>query len=107
MSSRDPHPTLSLGDFNAKSKTWYIKDQPTTEETQLDYFTSLYGMKQLIVEPTHILENPSSCIDFIFMNQPNLTMDSGVNPSLHSKFHHQIIYFKLDLKIEYPPPFLE
>ena len=30
-------------------------------------------------------------------------MDSGVCPSLHSKCHDQIIYSKLNLKIEYPP----
>ena len=32
-------------------------------------------------------------------------MDSGVHPKLHSKCHHQIIYSKLNLKIEYPPPY--
>ena len=32
-------------------------------------------------------------------------MDSGVHPALHSKCHHQIIYAKLNLKIEYPPPY--
>ena len=62
-------------------------------------------MKQVITEPTHILENSSSCIDLIFSNQPNLIMDSGVHPTLHSKCHHQIIYAKLNLKIEYPPPY--
>ena len=32
-------------------------------------------------------------------------MDSGVHPTLHSEFHHQIIYSKLNLKIEYSPPY--
>ena len=32
-------------------------------------------------------------------------MDSEVHPTLHSKCHHQIIYAKLNLKIEYPPPY--
>ena len=58
-------------------------------------------MKQLIAEPTHVLENNSSCIDLIFAKQPNLIMDSGVNPSLHSKCHHQVIYAKLNLQIQY------
>ena len=31
-------------------------------------------------------------------------MDSGVHPTLHLKCHHQIIYSKFNLKIEYPPP---
>ena len=39
--------SLLLGDFNAKLKTWYINDQPTTEGTQLESFIWLYGTKQL------------------------------------------------------------
>ena len=30
-------------------------------------------------------------------------MDAGVHPSLHSKCHHQVLYAKLNLQIEYPP----
>ena len=86
-----------LGDFNAKSKTWFINNQSSKEGTQLESLTSLYGLTQLIAEPTHVLENSSSCIDLIFTNQPNLIMDSGVHPSLHSKCHHQVIYTKLNL----------
>ena len=62
-------------------------------------------MKQLIAEPTHFLENSSSCIDLIFTNQSNFIMYAGVHPSLHSKCHHQVIYAKLNLQIEYPPPY--
>ena len=67
----------------------------------MESLTSLYKMKQLIAEPTHVLENNSSCIDLIFAKQPNLIMDSGVHPSLHSKCHHQVIYAKLNLQIQY------
>ena len=63
-------------------------------------------MKQVITEPTHILESSASCIDLIFTNQPNIVMDSGVHLSLHEKCHHQIIYSKLNLRIEYPPPYI-
>ena len=63
-------------------------------------------MKKLILEPAHILQQSSCCIDFIFTNQPKIVMDSGVDSSLRSKCHHQIIYSKLNLKIEYPPPYI-
>ena len=105
ITSRNPHFMLLLGDFNAKSKTWFINDQSSSEGTQLESLTSLCAMKQLIAEPTHVLENSSRCIDLIFTNQPNLTMDAGAHPSLHSKCHHQVIYAKLNLQIEYPPPY--
>ena len=32
-------------------------------------------------------------------------MDPGVHPTLHSKCYHQIMYAKLNLKIEYPPSY--
>ena len=63
-------------------------------------------MEEVITEPTHILESSAGCIDLIFINQPNVVMDSGVHLSLYRKFHHQIIYSKLNLKIEHPPPYI-
>ena len=33
-------------------------------------------------------------------------MDSGVDLSLHEKYHHQIIYSELSFKIEYPAPYI-
>ena len=38
-----------------------------------------------------------------FTNQPNLVTESGVYPSLHPKCHHQIVFAKLNLNVEYPP----
>ena len=57
----------------------------------------------MINKPTHILESSSSCIDLIFTSQPNLITESGVHPSLYSKFHHQIIFAKLNPEILIPP----
>ena len=95
-----------IGDCNAKSSNWSINDTTTPDGTQIDPITSLYGMKQLISKPAHILQHSSSCIDFIFTNQPTIVMDSGVDSSLHPKYHYKIIYPKLNLKIEYPPPYI-
>ena len=49
------------------------------------------------------MENSSSCTDLIFTSQPNLVVESGVHPSLHSKCHHQIVFAKFKLMISYPP----
>ena len=106
ISKSNPHFLLLIGDLNAKSSNWSSNDTTTAEGAQLDYFTSLYGMKEVITEPTHILESSASCIDLILTNQPNIVMDSGVHLSLHEKCHHQIIYSKLNLRIEYPPPYI-
>ena len=94
ISSHNPHFLFLLGDCNGKSKTLFINDQSSNKGIQLESLTSLYGIAHLITEPTHVLENSSSCIDLIFTNQANLIMDSGVHSSLHSKCHHQVIYTK-------------
>ena len=49
----------------------------------MENLTSSYGMKQLISAPTHILRYSSSCIELIFVNQPNLVIDARIHPSLH------------------------
>ena len=80
------------GDFNAKSKQWCEIDKTSFEGTQVQLLTSKFGLSQIITEPTHILENSRSCIDLLFMSQPNMVMDSGVHASLHPNYHHQTIF---------------
>ena len=96
--------TIILGDFNARSSVWWTKDITTTG-TQLESLTSSCRFHQLISQPTHLLPQSSSCINLIFTDQLNLIVDSGVHPSLHSDCNHQIIHCKLNLNIEYPPPY--
>ena len=97
--------TIILGDFNARSSSWWKEDKTTTEGTHLEALTSLYNFDQLISEPTHILPNSSSCIDLIFTNQPNLVVNCGTHSTLNTKCHHQITHCKLNLNIDYPPPY--
>ena len=42
-------------------------------------------------------------MDQIIISQHNMIMDSEVHLSVHSNFHHEIIYTKFDLKVCYPP----
>ena len=53
----------------------------------------------------HIQTNSSSCIDLIFTDQPNLSMNSGVHSSLRPNCHHQIVHSSFNLNIHYPPPY--
>ena len=100
--SQNPHFILVTGDFNVRSSSWWKNDLTTSEGNQVDAITSSYGLSQLICEPTHILPNSSSCIDLIFINQNNFTMDSGVHASLHPNCHHQIVYAKFNVKFNTP-----
>ena len=67
--------------------------------------TSANGVLQLINEPTHLQASNSSCIDLIFTDQPNLSVNSGVHASLRPNCPHQIVHSSFNLNISYPPPY--
>ena len=68
ISNRNPYLTLLLGDYNARNTKCWHHDITTIEGTQLENSTTIYGLQQLIDEPTHIRKNSSSCVDLIFTN---------------------------------------
>ena len=83
--------TVALGDFNVKSQTWVKNDKTSYEGSKLDILTCSYGLHELINEPTHLLDSFPSCIDLTFTSQPNLVMESDIQPSLHPNSHHQLV----------------
>ena len=105
IANRNPFVSIIIGDFNAGSNNWCSSDKTSYENKKLEFLTSQCGFKQVISDPTHILESSLSCINLIFTSQPNLVMNSGVHSSLHPNCHHQIIHAKFNLKIFYPPPY--
>ena len=76
------------------------KKTTTAECTHVEALTSLHNFHQLISELTHLLPQSNSCVD-----QPNLVVNCGTHASLNSKCYHQITHCKLNLNIEYPPPY--
>ena len=105
VSKKNPFLIVVLGDFNAKLSQWHDKDSSTSEGISIENITSQFGLHQIINEPTHILENSFSCIDLIFTSQPDLSVESGTQPSLYPYCHHQIIYAKFNLEVLYQPPY--
>ena len=97
--------TVILGDFNARSQSWWSDDIISFEGSHIDSLTTTYGFHQLISDPTHLLPNSSSCIDLIFTDQPNLAVGSDVHPTLDGNCHNQINFSKFNLMIGYPPPY--
>ena len=81
-------PTVSVITDDYRSLSWWSEDINNSEETKLYSLTSSNGFSQLINEPTHIQTNSSSCIDLVFTDQPNLSINSEVHASLHSNCHH-------------------
>ena len=62
----NPFSVVVIGDFNVKLDNWYCRDKSSLEGDTVDIITNQYGLHQVITEPTHILDNTSSCIDLIF-----------------------------------------
>ena len=102
VSKKNPFLLVVLGNFNAKLSQWHDKDTSTPEGISVESITSQFGLHQIINEPTHILENSSSCIGLIFTLQPNLSVESVTQPSLHPNCHHQIVYAVFNLEVIYP-----
>ena len=100
-----PNFTVLRGNFNACSRSWWASNTNTPEGMQLDALTSSYGLQQLVNEPTHLLPSSSSCIDLIFTDQPSLVVSPEADSSLHANCHHKMTYCKLNLKIQYSPPY--
>ena len=105
VSKKNPFLLVVLGDFNAKLSQWHDKDSSIFEGISVESITSQFGLHQIINERTHILENSSSCVDLIFTSQPNLSVESGTQPSLHPNCQHQIIYAKFNLEVLYSAPY--
>ena len=68
---------VALGEFNAKSSNSSNKDITSNEDRKIETVTSQKGLHQKINEPTHILNNSSSCIEFTFNSQSNLLIESS------------------------------
>ena len=103
VSKKNPFLIVVLGDFSAKLSQWYDKDSNTSEGISIENITPQFRLHQIT---THILENSFSCIDLIFTSQPNLSVESGTQPSLHPNCHHQIIYAKFNIEVLYPLPYI-
>ena len=85
--------------MNAKSKNWWREGDSNPCGVDLCSISTTSGYSQLIKEPTNFDPNKRpSCIDLIFVDQPNLVTESGVHPSLCKVCHHQIIFAKLSFK---------
>ena len=83
---------VAIGDFNAEVKTLYSQDKTTYEGSRIESITSQFGLLQLIKELTHILNETSSYIDFLFLTEANLMTELGFPSFLHSMSHPQVVF---------------
>ena len=82
---------------------WWKKNDITREGTQSEALVHSCGMNKLISDPAHIFQNSSSCINLIFLNQPNLVMTVTCILRYVLIVIICILISKLNLNVEYPP----
>ena len=73
--NQDPAFTILIGELNARSKNWWVHNITKNQGTQTEFISSLYGFSKIILDPTHIFQNSSFCIDLIFTNQHYLELN--------------------------------
>ena len=88
MHAENPLAAIITGDFNCRSTKWWENDTENYEGKVFEPITSDLGLHQLISEPIHLMGDSKSCMDLIFTDQPNLIIQSGVQPSLYEQCHH-------------------
>ena len=75
---------MILDDFNVRSKSWWNGDITSKKGSQIGLLKTSFALQQRISDLTYILSNSFTCIDLIFIDQPNLTIERGVHLSLHT-----------------------
>ena len=103
ITENNPSLVAVIGDFNARSSRWCINGKSNYEGTKINCLTTEYDLK--LTNSLFALRIPLSGIVVISTFQPNLVIDASFHPFLHENCHHQIVYAKLNLKIQYPPPY--
>ena len=104
INSFNPAISTITGGFNGKCSKCYSFDTSDNIGKELDTITSTAGYSQIIEKPTHFTNNSFSCIDLIFTSNPSILVDSGIEKSLSSSCHHDIIYGKINFRVPLPPP---
>ena len=80
-----------------------MKTLPIQLDMRLNSLTSSAGYKQLINNPTHIINNSFSCIDWLVCKNQNLISNYAVDLSVFEKCHPNTIFGKINIYISLSP----
>ena len=97
--------TIIQDGFNQRSKWWWLDRMTSPEGSHIEPLTIIHSLNKLILNPTHLLPNSSSCIYPIFTDHPCSAVSSSIHSSFHLNCHHQITYCIFNPLTEYHPPY--
>jgi endonuclease/exonuclease/phosphatase (EEP) superfamily protein YafD len=89
--SAKPDSIIFGGDFNSRSKYWWVDDINTVEGSKLYDVTTAHAFGELIHEPTRITPVSKSCLDLLFTNTPGYVLDAKVEAPIFGSDHSIVI----------------
>ena len=92
INNQQPTCSILVGDFNAKLSKWCPSDKDSKAGQEIGTFTTASVYTQMIGQPTHIINEKSSCIDLLFTTYNKLLCNVGVEQTIYNKRNHNIIY---------------
>ena len=101
----DEFPICSVvtGDFSAHNTRWWKSDITNSSGIELDSLTLPAGYTQIIAKSLLAVSSSISCIDLIFCTNLNVISKHSVDVSTFDKYHHDIIYGKINIGVPLPP----
>ena len=105
INNQQPTCSVLVGDFNARLSKWCPSDKDSKAGQEIDTFTTASVYTQMIGQPTHIINEKSSCIDLLFTTYNKFLCNVRVEQTIYNKCNHNIIYELLNLNIPLPPPY--
>ena len=93
-------------DFNAHCWRWWHNDITNSAGQEIDSLTLSAGFKQIVDNPTHVVNNSISCIALLFCTKQNAILNYGVGVSIYDKCHHNIIFCKINIRVSLPPVYI-
>ena len=103
IQAKKPDCIIITGDFNCRTQQWWSGDIEDPHGTVLDDLIQRKNLSQLTDEPTHVINDSSSCIDLIITSQPCFLLSmlytlhylktvitkSFMGNSIYQSHHHQ------------------
>ena len=97
---------LLLFEIDGTFSKWCNSHITIANGRAFDTLTSSARYKEIINKPTHTVRNWFSCIDLISCKILHIIWNYGVDLSIFEKFHYNIIFGKINIRIPFPPSYV-
>ena len=94
------------GYFNACCSRRWQNDFTNAAGQETDSLTLSAGYKQIIDKPIHIVNNTTLYTDLLLCTNQSAISNYGLEVSIFDKYHHNIIFNKVNIRVPLPPVYI-